>query len=107
MKLIPVDPIGTKEVMAFWDGHDEHGNPTGGFGPVTQHVYPKSHRGEAVRSLRVSLGLSLRQVCSALQVSAFELSGLEQGRFTFDAEEAWGAYIASLHHLALCAKEEP
>lgn len=64
--------------------------------PIGNHhelpVYPESPRGKALRDLRVSRGLSLREAARAAGLSDERLGGLERGRYTL-ADEQWGALL--------------
>ncbi len=58
------------------------------WGEIGLPAYPDSPQGRELRDLRVRLGLSLRQACAALGLSAVDCSLLERGGAECDWEEA-------------------
>ncbi|HEY3498026.1 MAG TPA: helix-turn-helix transcriptional regulator [Polyangiaceae bacterium] len=88
INITEVPPIGTREVVGFWDGRDEHDNPIGGYGPVKLPEYPPHPKGKALRALRVGSGVSARVLANHVGVKASVIYGLENGRHTTD-DEGW------------------
>lgn len=84
MKLIKADPSGYERSAAF---------VTRARGctleDVRTPVYPVSARAGALRVLRRTKGLGLRDAASLLGIRAVELSGLERGRLVPEDEGEW------------------
>ena len=74
MRLTPVPPLGSRQTFGFVTREDGCGAER-----VTVHEYPPSPGGEALRTMRLKLGLSLREAATALGVRASEYSGIERG----------------------------
>lgn len=79
IKIIPVEPIGTRDATGFVCR--EGG---GGWGTVTLNTYPPSANGERLRQKRNELDLGLREAAKRLRIKASELSDLESGRAVTD-----------------------
>lgn len=105
IKIVEVEPIGTRRVAGFWDGHDEAGNHRGGFGEFDRNVYPSSPNGVRFREVRKLLELSLFEVARRFEVSAAAVSGLERGSHAPENGD-WEALLDELEKLAF-PKEEP
>lgn len=88
-RIESVEPIGTKTVNAFWDGHDEHGKHVGGFGPIERPEYPPNPHGEALARLRKASAIGLSTAARLLALTPEQLSGIERGRYRFAEEAEW------------------
>ena len=80
----PIEPVGTRETMAFVAGRRKSG-----YQPLDMPVYPPHPNGERVQELRLRYDLGLRETAGALKMTASQLSGLEFGRYGFDTPEEW------------------
>ncbi|HEY3499500.1 MAG TPA: helix-turn-helix transcriptional regulator [Polyangiaceae bacterium] len=98
INITEVPPTGTREVVGFWDGRDEHDNPIGGYGPVKLPEYPPHPKGEALRKLRVDARVAQRELAKRLGVDALVIYGLENGRHTTD-DEGWEALARAVKEL--------
>lgn len=76
LRYEPIAPIGTETVYC----HQNRGDEPHVWGPLELPTYPPSPEGEALRDLRVELGLGLREAARVLGLSALELANLERGR---------------------------
>lgn len=88
LNLIPVQPVGSHESLAFVNPPP----PDGGLQRVTVRDYPASPCGEALLHTRLGFDLGLRSAASVLGLSAVDLSALEHGRATLSADDwcrAW------------------
>lgn len=82
--LIPVEPIGSHESMAFCNP------PAPGRGSlrnVTTLDYPPHPCGEALRLLSMRCDLGLREMACVLALRPSDVSALEFGRATLSAED--------------------
>lgn len=80
IRVIPVEPIGAREVTGFVCRE----NGQGGYGSITLPAYPPSPDGERLRQKRNELDLGLREAAKRLRIKASELSDLENGRAVTD-----------------------
>jgi hypothetical protein len=92
VRLTPVPPTCLRETHGFVTRGDGCGTER-----VTIPEYPPSPGGEALRTLRVKLGLSLRDAARALGVTAVEMSGVERGSYR---PESWAGAAALLQDAA-------
>lgn len=63
-----------------------------GLGRVDSGYRVRRHRGKSIRDARVLLGLTLRQMASALKINVTQASGIEMGQSTdaeLDRAEKW------------------
>lgn len=90
--VVPVTPTGTHTGPAFVT--ERRGRCS--YRDITTPVYPPSPQGEDLRRARVVYGLSLREVATALQLSAEQVNGLERGRYAFDNGDDWARALEVL-----------
>lgn len=81
MKIERVDPIGTKQGLAFVEHRDR---TRSGVEVVEISSYPPSPKGAALRAARTALGLTLRDASRAAGLTAAEWCGLERGSYSVD-----------------------
>jgi hypothetical protein len=81
MKLHPVGPICSRPAVALVrrDGKCN-------LEAIDSPQYPESPRGEELREARLASSISMGDLARKLGIGPAELSGLEHGRFTTDAE---------------------
>ena len=97
-KPTEVQPIGTQPAAGFVTRESGCGVEE-----WIEPVYPPSPRGDAIRELRKSLELSLREAAYALAVTPSELSGLEFGRLAWSERDWDAAYTALVTHAKFLA----
>lgn len=88
IEVIPVAPIGKREVIGFITGSE-------GCGPsmTAINAYPEAPRAKELRDRRLGADLTLREWADVLGVSVVEASGLERGSHTVND---WDALFAIL-----------
>lgn len=80
LRIRPVEAISKCETPAMINGRVQY---------VRDDVYPPHPEGEALRQLRLELGLNLRPAAVRIGITGSILSGLENGSFTAEVPEEW------------------
>lgn len=87
VRVLPVEPTGTTTALGC--------GPTKGMVPYEVKTYPRSRRGQHLRSAREALGKTMGQAARQLGISVVELSGLELGRYKLSVED-WAIVDSTL-----------
>lgn len=94
MKIIPVDPVGTRPGGAgFVCRAGGEGGAVASMPDVD--VYPPS-RGSELRAVRLKLALSTRAAAALLDISGADLGRLERGEAILESDAAWDRAAATL-----------
>lgn len=105
IRLMPVEPIGARQVTGL--GHGPNGcRPV----TITLHEYPADdvQRGTVLAELRqADPWLSTRDVARATRLSAYEVNGLEHGKFRFADAASRDLYVAAIADASRVAAEVP
>lgn len=106
--VIEVKPIGVKFTRALVTRQKKGGGRECSFERVELPSYPAEDvsRGEALRSERVKLGLSLLAAAAALELEAADVSRLERGAATLSKED-WAEALLRLTRRALELRAVP
>jgi hypothetical protein len=96
MKIIKQTPTGTRKVPAFVDYVDG----TGELKMIDHHDYPPNPRADALRELRVKLGVGLRAAAKAMGLSAVELAEIERGESMFAHDSSWAYAEAAIREVS-------
>lgn len=95
MKLIPVEPIGTRRSMALV----KHASGPCTIEGVELPEYPPSPRGRALRDARVAKAIGVRDLAHVLGISAVQLGELERGRLVTD-DAGWDEAMARVKEMS-------
>ncbi len=87
-RITPVEPTGSRSGGAGFICR------TGGQGGAVARMpdvrtYPPSPRGEALRALRVRIGLGARAAAAKIGISGADLGRLERGEATLESDNEW------------------
>lgn len=103
--LVSVEPIGARRVTGL--GHGPNGcRPV----TITLHDYPADdvQRGAELAELRqADPWLSTRDVARVTGLSAYEVNGLEHGKFRFADTASRDLYVAAIADASRAAAEVP
>ena len=92
-EVVKVEPVGERESFAFVM------RKTCAMEQIVVPVYPASPLGDDMRTVRVMLGLGIREVARALGLDPEQYSGIEWGRYTFVAATDWDNALSVLKSL--------